>query len=161
MLKCAAEYLAIRDEIVATNNAKAKEEEKNGRLKEAIENSIRFCENNIAEAIECRVQKGQTKIEFYYEFSNLTKTEDSPLGEQYFYLLKTKPNASIDGRMTGEHYFFDEKTPYHYETIKKYLAAHCINIEFSSKENFQYNKIGNCIYTHKVWISLPNNPPCF
>ena len=51
MLKCAMEYLTMRDEVVATKEAEArrKEEEK---LVTAIANSIDYCENQISKWIE-------------------------------------------------------------------------------------------------------------
>lgn len=159
MLKCAAEYLAIRNENIAINNAKAKEEEKE-LLKKAVENSIHFCENVIAKEMEARAEQGDEKLEFCCRFSELTKAENSPLREQYFYRLYSTPNSRLDGRMVGDHYFFDKSEPYHYETIKKYLTAYCINVRIASEIDFYYNKIGPNIRAHKVWFSIPDSLPC-
>lgn len=159
MLKCAMEYLAMRNESIAINNAKAKEEEKE-LLKKAVKNSIHFCQNVIAKEMEARAEQGDEKLEFFCRFSDLTEAENSPLGEQYFYRLHSSPNSLLDGRMNGDHYFFDKTTPYHYETIKKYLSAYCINVRIASESDFYYNKIGPDVRAYKVWFSIPDSLPC-
>lgn len=158
MLKCAAEYLAIRDEVMAIKEAEARKKE-GEKLATAIANSIDYCENQISKWIEEEVEKGKKEIRFYFEMSRPSSSEESPLKESYIYEIAFT-NYS-DGRRTGKKPYLCKEKPYHYPTIKKYLADHCINIEMKmDKYDYHYNAEGPNVYYACFVVTVPNNPPC-
>lgn len=158
MLKCAMEYLTMRDEVVATKEAEArrKEEEK---LVTAIANSIDYCENQISKWIEEEAKEGKKEIRFSFKMSRPSSSEESPLKESYIYNIGFT-NYS-DRRRSGKKPYLCKEKPYHYPTIKKYLADHCINVEMKvDKYDYHYNAEGPNVYYANFVVTVPNDPPC-
>lgn len=158
MLKCAAEYLAIRNEVISIKEAEAKEKEK-GKLAAAIMNSIDFCENEISKMIEDEAKKGRKEICFEMKMSRPTPAEESPLKESYFYAIKFV--NYLDGRRTALKPCLVEETPYHYPTIEKYLSDHCIDIKMTYYNfDIYVNHEGPDVKYARFTITVPNNLPC-